>query len=229
MQIFVRTLEKKSITLEVESSDTIADVKQKLQDKTSFPFDTQRLTFNGTILKDEGKTLDNYKIPKESELQLVLSPKNLTMFVRTLTLMTKTLYDVSLDSTVESLKEMIQDMEGIPPESQRLIFEGKLLQDGRTLSEYGMVDESLVHLALVPRKGEIQIYVKTLTGKLSALNFRPSDTVDTVKSTIEDKHRFPKDQQRLHFGTKLLSGGTLSENNVQDGSSINLVLRMRAF
>jgi ubiquitin len=159
MQLFVKTLTGKTVSIEVEEGESIEDVKAKIAEKEGIPPEQQRLIFGGQQLQD-AKTLDDYGVGDDATLHLVLRLRGgMQLFVKTLTGKTVSI-EVEEGESIEDVKAKIAEKEGIPPEQQRLIFGGQQLQDAKTLDDYGVGDDATLHLVLRLRGGGVS---KTVT------------------------------------------------------------------
>jgi ubiquitin C len=150
MQIYVKeTLQGMSISLKVDSLDTIDNVKGKIEDMMGFPKSQQCLIFSNKQLKNNSTLADN-NILQESTVLLVLHPfprGTMRIFVKDLTGKTTPLLVDSSDTT-KTVNLKLYMEEGIPPDQQRLIFASKQLENRRTLAYYNIQNETIIHLVL---------------------------------------------------------------------------------
>jgi ubiquitin C len=169
IQIFIRNLGGKTVTLQVSSSDSVETVKDMIQAKEGLPIHLQRLIFSGRQMEDR-RMLSDYGIQKESTLHLVLRLRSKFGTVRlskidyeemtgitvgrSMQIFIKTLagkkYDIQVTNseTIKELKSKIQRKEGISIQSQRLVYAGQVLADDLRLFECDILDGSTLHLVI---------------------------------------------------------------------------------
>jgi hypothetical protein len=158
MTIWVKTLAGKTLELSVYPTDSVEELKRVvLYKETIRPDQLACLIFEGKHLQD-GRDLASYNILPNSIVHLVLSLRNepnpnrgngVTQKIIIKPLTGKAVgFSVYPTDSVEILKRMIQDKEGIPPDHQRLIYKGKQLEDDHKVEDYGIRNGSILDLVL---------------------------------------------------------------------------------
>jgi len=115
--------------------------------------------------------------------------------------------DVERNDLIESVRQMIQEKEGIPPDQQRLVYRNEL-QDEHTLSDYHVSSGSTLYV--VRRAGKsMQIFVKTPTDKNFTLELKSGNTVLNLKEKIKDQGGIPLFRQRLVHDGKAMEDDSM--------------------
>jgi hypothetical protein len=195
MRIHVKDWNGKTATYDVAPTDTLSSVKKQVVKRQGIPIKQQRPAFENRPLKDDSQTLKKYGIKHEDTIELL--PMEITVTTpdgKSVPLI------VNPTDTIEDIKEQVADKENIPVAGQQLTFNGEPLDDDRKTLE----DVGINHGDTLPLK-TMRIHVRDAKNKNNyTLDVSPSDTIDSIKSKLQDDHNIPKDNQRLRHGSSPL-------------------------
>lgn len=222
MQISVKLTNGNSLTMEVESSDSVGSLKTQIQDKLDVPFDEIRILFAGRELTND-ETIGGCNITRRSALYLVtFSIYAIQIFIKTptgkiVTLDVKPLDDVKMAKTEVRIKENVSE------DQLRLFFLGIELEDGKTFSHYGIEKGSLLHTY----RSELHFSVSVgMPDKTYTMKFEPSNIIDDVKVRLQDITGISTDEMALFVNNKKLEGHD-KLSDISDGKRSALRLRFR--
>ena len=214
LKIFVQFMHQ-IITLEVDCSDTIRNLKKKIKEKEGFPAKQQLLFFQGEKLKDE-RTVSDYNIQNKSTVNLSYSLEVTIRSEGSLRLVT---LKVNATDSILELKREIQNITGVPPKEQSLSVAGIELENERTIFAYNIQNKSSINLVV-----KIKVYlVNPLTQEKITLVQKPRDTIGSVKDNIYAQTKISSERQVLKFsGRELDDGQTLFYYNIESESELFL-------
>lgn len=133
---------------------------------------------------------------------------------------------VKASNTIKTVKDNVQDKEGIPSDQQCLIFAGKSLKDNQTLSDYSILKESILDLH-VCQPGSMLLFVNVFS-KTITVNVKVIDSIKDVKAKIQRIGGFPPHQQDLaYYGKELGDANMLTDYNIGHMSTIELHLSLQ--
>ena len=225
LEIFVQVMHQEIITLEVDSSDTIGNLKEKIKDKKGFPVEEQLLFFQSKTQMKDDQTVSDYNIQNKSTVKLSLQIYRLEVTILTEGRRPVTLEVNATDSILE-LKREIQDMTGVPLKQQCLSFAGIELENERTIFAYNIQNRSSINLVV-----KIKVYLVTpLNQEKMTLVLKPNDDIGSVKDKIYAQTKISSHRQVLKFNGKELDDvHTLKYYNIDSKSKLFLYEAIKIF
>ncbi|KAI3372087.1 hypothetical protein L3Q82_006940 [Scortum barcoo] len=269
IQVFLKNEKGKMSTYEVKPNETVSNFKLRVQSREGVPVQQQMLVHQSKTMTD-GYKLSDYGVEALSTIELSgltcfnvktaaglycgggfvkdVSGGFLMPFIMDITVKmldgTSCSIRVNPQNTVGSLKLLIQQKLGVPPQRQKLVFMNghttDLSNDSQPVSLYGLQSGSIVSLLVTQpvtppvtqpetQQAPVQVFLRNEKGNVSTYDVRLNETVSHFKTKVQSREGVPVSQQRLiHQGREMSEGNNkLSDYGVKALSTIDQTLRLR--
>jgi hypothetical protein len=214
IQIAIHTHDGKKLTLTLDQTETIGNIKESIVAACGIPVERQVLTFQDTLLNDPDATLVGCGIPDQSELKV--EPFRIPITVKT---MDGVIHSLQVDPTdyLTSVKQQLAERTGIAPNNQNLTLQGAPLDDLKTVSENGIAAESQVEME--PKVMNLNVTLPG--GKIAVVAALPSDTVEDLKEKIANQTGLAVPRQVIKVAEQTMPvDQPLRDLGLNDGSDI---------
>ena len=219
-QIYIKNIYGDSFTLDVQLTDHVEYVKEKIKEKIEFLPEHYYLYYKGKKL-DDNKTLSYYHIKMGTTIKMILRLRDMfNIFINDLTGDTFSL-KVQHSYSFEHIKSMIIEKTNHSLYDFDLIYNHKKLKDHEIISNYNIQQDSTIYV--LNNINEFQIFVINLIGKTIVINVNLSNTIQEVKQKIEIKYNIPIDMQILNYcGKNLNNDKTIYDYFIYKNSTLFL-------
>ena len=205
----------KVIPLEIDSSETIGNIKDCIAGACGIPPEKQVLSWNNDELKENNKTLDDLGI--EDAATFVVSPYRIPVKIRT---MDGEIVDLNVepDEYLSELKRMLEDRVGIPAKNQKLSLKGKELDEPmKRLDDYGVNPGAVIDL----EPSSINVKLFTPDGKAHSMSLCPSDGLEDIKKKVSMLTKMPVEKQVLSLeGKEIPDSATVRKLGLREGDEL---------
>lgn len=224
--LYVERPRRRTVILQVHSSDTVARIKRGVQEKEGVAFDVQRLVFEGRDLSD-GDTVAVCGITRTNNVvQLSIDEDRDTQIFVSIPGQERISLWVNTAFTVARIKELIEARQGIPADTQRLSFARRLLDnDDRTLAACGIEENHMIHLT-IEDPPPIKLTVRKQNGTVADLTVPSDERVGELRVRIAAVEGATSRDLQLFYDGSYLEDTTKLRNipRLADGSTIDLIV-----
>jgi uncharacterized ubiquitin-like protein YukD len=221
--IRVRTPKGKKLRVKIQPTDSVQDLKNKIENEHNIPIEEQDLSFNAKQLDDPKSTLGDCGIKHHGAI-IDLNAHDMTLIVKTPEGKELSI-PVNPDDSIRQLQKRMKTKHGVPVKDQSLSWNGKPLDDpDSTLSDYGLSDGDIINLEPTNQE-HITITVQSPDGDEYPIKIKPNGTVRDVKKKLHDDHDVPFKDQTLSLRGKPLDdpNATLDDCGIRDGDIVDLL------